>query len=141
MPESYPVPTDRPSPAPPPPTSGLRSSWQFSLAGLLFWLTMSAVGAGVVKMFLDRGHRGVDYLLVYMALGIWLAVTWIAILLRVYAPRRWQKAAALRREMEQLLSQRRSDLTRSSDGHDPALPSVANGHSRGDSAIAPPPPG
>lgn len=132
VPESYSLPPKQPSPAPSAPADGHRSNWQFSLGALLFWLTMSAAGAGVVKMFLDRGHRGVDYLLVYLALGVWLLVTWIAILLRVYAPRHWRKAAALRREMERLVQSRRVELTRDSSDHEPGLPSVSDRASRFD---------
>jgi hypothetical protein len=82
--------------------------FQFNLITLVFWTTVCAAGAGIVKMFLDRGHRGVDYLLAYAAVGSWLAVTWIAILLRVYAPRRWEKARARRRELEEFVRSRRA---------------------------------
>lgn len=115
VPESYSLPPDQPSPAPPAPADAERPHWQFSLAALLFWLTMAATSAGIAKMFLDRGHRGVDYLLVYLALGSWLAVTWIVVLLRMYAPRRWRRAAALRSEMEQLMQQKRASLASSKD--------------------------
>jgi hypothetical protein len=115
MPESYPQPSDRPSPERAPTSSGARSLSQFSLATLLFWLTMSAAGAAIIKMFLDRKHRGLDYLLVYMALGSWLAVTWIVILIRVYSPARWKRAIRLRGEMEQLVKQRRSRLAGSGE--------------------------
>jgi hypothetical protein len=82
--------------------------FQFNLITLVFWITVCAAGTGIVKMFLDRGHRGVDYLLAYLALAAWLTTTWIAVLFRIYAPRRWEKARARRRELEEFVRLRRA---------------------------------
>jgi len=73
---------------------------QFSLAWLIFWTLICAVGAGIARLFVERGQAGIDYLVVVVAIAIWLGVTWLAMLHRVFSKRRWARVTARRRELE-----------------------------------------
>lgn len=96
---------------------------QFSLAWLIFWTVICAAGAAIVRLFVERGETGIDYLVIACALAIWLGVTWLAIWRRVFSKRRWAKVRAHRRELEdwsrQRLQQRETTAQGPPESHNP----------------------
>jgi hypothetical protein len=87
-----------------------RDRFQFSLAWLLFWTTVCAILAGFARLVLAQGDRGFDLLLIFTAVGIWLAVTSIAVWHRIFARHRWKRVFAHRRELETLVRSRRAAM-------------------------------
>jgi hypothetical protein len=96
-------------------TSTRSRAFQFSLAWLVFWTFVCAIAAGVARALVESGEEGWDYLIVFSALGVWLAMTFVAIYLRVFLQRRWNRSAAMREELEQLVKQRREEHTSARD--------------------------
>jgi len=86
---------------------------QFSLAWLLFWTLVCAVLAGITRAFADRGPRGLETIATLAILGLWLGTTFAAIYLRIFLQRRWNRSAAMRQELEQLVKQRRKEQAQS----------------------------
>jgi cytochrome b561 len=90
-------------------------AFQFSLAWLVFWTFVCALAAGIARSFIESGQDGLDILTCFVALGVWLAMTFVAIYLRIFLQRRWDRAAAMRDELEQLVKQRRAELEAAND--------------------------
>ena len=90
-------------------TSTRSRAFQFSLAWLVFWTFVCALAAGVARAFVESGEQGWDYLICFSALAVWLAMTFVAIYLRIFLQRRWNKSAAMREELEFLVKQRRAE--------------------------------
>ncbi len=84
-------------------------AFQFSLAWLVFWTFVCALAAGVARSFVESGEEGWDYLICFAALGVWLGITFVAIYLRIFLQRRWNRSAAMRDELELLVKQRRAE--------------------------------
>ena len=82
---------------------------QFSLAWLVFWTFVCALAAGVARSFVESGKEGWDYLICFTALGVWLGMTLVAVYLRIFLQRRWNRSAAMRDELERLVKQRRAE--------------------------------
>jgi hypothetical protein len=83
-------------------------AFQFNLAWLVFWMFVCALAAGVARSFVESGEEGWDYLICFTALGVWLGTTFVAIYLRIFLQRRWNRSAAMRDELELLVKQRRA---------------------------------
>lgn len=92
-----------------------RSPFRFSLAWLLFWTLVCAAMAGTVRMFLDRGAAGFECLLFFAAFVTWLGVTGLMMWHRVFARRRWQKVDAQRKELANLVRERRGEVRRQTE--------------------------
>ncbi|MCI0360546.1 MAG: hypothetical protein L0211_18875 [Planctomycetaceae bacterium] len=90
-------------------------AFQFSLAWLVFWTFVCAVVAGTARSFIESGEQEWDYLVCFAALGVWLAMTFVAIYLRIFLQRRWSKSAAMRDELELLVKERRAERQPTSD--------------------------
>jgi len=90
-------------------------AFQFSLAWLVFWTFVCALAAGVARSFVESGEDGWDYLICFAALGVWLVMTFVAIYLRIFLQRRWDRSAAMRDELELLVKQRRAEREGASD--------------------------
>jgi hypothetical protein len=90
-------------------------AFQFSLAWLVFWTFICALAAGIARSFIDSGEHGWDYFICFSALGVWLAMTFVAIYLRIFLQRRWSKSAAMRDELERLVKERRTECQTASD--------------------------
>jgi hypothetical protein len=90
-------------------------AFQFSLAWLVFWTFICALAAGIARSFIDSGEHGWDYFICFAALGVWLAMTFVAIYLRIFLQRRWSKSAAMRDELERLVKERRTECQTASD--------------------------
>jgi hypothetical protein len=86
-----------------------KRAFQFSLAWLVFWTFVCALAAGVARSFVESGEDGWDYLICFAALGVWLVMTFVAIYLRIFLQRLWDRSAAMRDELELLVKQRRAE--------------------------------
>ena len=84
-------------------------AFQFSLAWLVFWTFVCALAAGVARSFVESGENGWDYLICFAAIVVWLVMTCVAIYLRIFLQRRWDRSAAMRDELELLVKQRRAE--------------------------------
>jgi hypothetical protein len=84
-------------------------AFQFSLAWLVFWTFVCALAAGLARLFIESGQEGQETLICFAALGVWLAMTFVAIYLRIFLQRRWDRAAAMRNELELLVKHRRAE--------------------------------
>jgi hypothetical protein len=84
-------------------------AFQFSLAWLVFWTFVCALAAGVARSFVESGEDGWDYLICFAALAFWLVMTFVAIYLRIFLQRRWDRSAAMRDDLELLVKQRRAE--------------------------------
>jgi hypothetical protein len=91
------------------PASTRRRVFQFSLAWLVFWTFVCALAAGIARALVESGEEGWDYLICFAALGVWLAMTFVAIYLRIFLQRRWDRAAEMRSELVLLIKQRRAE--------------------------------
>lgn len=89
-----------------------RSPFRFSLAWLLFWTLICAALAGAVRMFLDLGADGVEYLMLFAVFFAWLGFTGFWMWRRVFARRRWAKVDAQRTELANLVRERREEVRR-----------------------------
>jgi len=92
-----------------------KRAFQFSLAWLVFWTFVCALGAGVARSFVESGQDGWDYLICFAALAFWLVMTFVAVYLRIFLQRRWDRSAAMRDELELLVKQRRAEREGTSD--------------------------
>jgi hypothetical protein len=88
---------------------------QFSLAWLVFWTFVCALAAGIARSFIENGKEGWDNFVCFAALGVWLAMTFVAIYLRIFLQRRWSKSAAMRDELELLVKEKRAECQTASD--------------------------
>lgn len=69
-------------------------------------------------MFVERGPAGVDNLINLVAIAIWLGITWLAILYRVFARRRREHVHARRRELEAWSRERLQQVKQRADADD-----------------------
>ena len=89
-----------------------RSPFRFSLAWLMFWTLICAALAGTVRMFLDRGAAGFNYLILFALFVVWLGVLGLTMWYRVFARHRWKKVDAQRKVLAKLVRERREEVRR-----------------------------
>jgi hypothetical protein len=87
-----------------------RNRFRFSIAWLMFWTLVCAALAWTARMLLDLGSAGQDYLLMFAAFVVWIAVLGLWMWWRIYARRGWAKVAVQRKELANLVRQRRAEL-------------------------------
>ena len=85
-------------------TNTRKRAFQFSLAWLIFWTFVCALAVGIGRSMVEHGEEGWDNLLLFGTLTVWLMSIFVAVYLRIFLQRRWDRSAAMRQELERLVS-------------------------------------
>ena len=56
----------------------------------------------------EHGEEGWENLIVFAGLTVWLITIFVAIYLRIFLQKRWDRSAAMRQELEQLVRERKA---------------------------------